>query len=423
MKNKLALQLIATIVVIITLITGILMPIYLYLQPKLFIEQEKHKMAVFSQRMKSVEPFDRESLKEFTQATGSLYRVYVIDEDLNPIYTSFQLGYQPNFVKNLFQNKLNRFKPNAEPHYVRLEDEPAVRLYTSHVVDGEKYYIHINYSLRSVTQTFDFSNKILGGVVAAFLVICSVALWLVISPSIKTVRNAIGVAKNISENNLSVRYQGRIPRNEIGDLALSINKMADTIQENINDLENYNFVLREDNRHMMEYEESRRMLLRNITHDLKTPLAVISSQVEMISTCKDPEKKEYYYQSAMEEIGKMSKMLTDVLKMTVTEHDMITQKSQHFDISELIDSLCDSNHAYVQSRHLELNRKITPGLSLCTIKEYVEFVFRNYLSNAVQNASKNSAITVTLEKSPYGIRLSVENQGSCISDELKDKID
>lgn len=246
--------------------------------------------------------------------------------------------------------------------------------------------------------------------------------FLAISPSVKSARKVTKVAKSISENNLSVRYEGAIRKDEIGELALSINKMADIIQENINNLENYNFILREDNLYMKEYEETRRMLLCNITHDLKTPLAVISSQVEMIAACDEQEKKDYYYRSAMEEISKMSKMLSDVLQMTIAEHNIVTKKAENFDVSEFITALCNSHDAYIKSQNLKLKTDIAKNLKLTTIKEYIEFVFRNYLSNAVQNADKSTEITVALREIGNVLRLSVENKGKNIPDDMKDKI-
>jgi signal transduction histidine kinase len=59
---------------------------------------------------------------------------------------------------------------------------------------------------------------------------------------------------------------------------------------------------------------------------------------------------------------------------------------------------------------------------LDTVKDYVEYVFKNYLSNAVQNAGKGTTITVSLNKRNDVIRLSVENQGKQIPDDLCDKI-
>ncbi len=422
MKNKLTIKLIITIVVFVTLVAVIMAPIYSYLQPKMYIKQQERYVAEFSDNLKAIEPFDRENLDEFVTNSRENYRVYVFDETFEPLYTSYQFGNNKKFLTQLFGNKMDSFKEDSLPYYTEIDNDPSIRLSTCCEKDGKIYYIYIKDSLSGVSLVFEFSNRILISVVVGYVIICSIALFLAISPSIKSVRKVTDVAKKISENNLSVRYQGKISKNEIGDLALSVNKMADTIQSNINNLENYNFVLQEDNRYMMEYEQSRHMLLRNITHDLKTPLAVISSQVEMISTCKEQEKKDYYYESAMEEIDKMSKMISKVLQMTVNERHVTSKKIQTIDISTLITQLCDSHNAYIKSCKLELKKEIVPNLHINTIKEYLEFVFRNYLSNAVQNAEKNTTITISLKKHINGIRLSVENIGSHIPDDMKEKI-
>ena len=422
MKNKLTLKLIVVIVATVALIAAIMAPVYFFLQPRMYIARQIRQVAEFSDKLKAVEPFDEASLQKFFTDSGATYRVYVFDENYDPLYSSFELGNNQKFLMKLFGDKADRFREDSEPFYSKVDDEPAVRLYTCCETNGKKYNIQIKDSLSGVGVVFDFSNKILGIVVIGYVIICSVVLFLAISPSVKTVKKVTEVAKNISENNLSVRYRGKARKDEIGELTRSVNKMADTIQENINNLENYNFVLREDNSYMKEYEKSRRMLLRNVTHDLKTPLAVISSQVEMISTCQEQEKKDYYYRSAMEEISKMNKMISDVLQMTVDERRLINKDTQELNISELISSQCDSRRAYIESRSLRLCTNITPGLMLNTVKDYVEYVFKNYLSNAVQNADKNTEITVELNKRRSAIRLSVENQGNQIPDDLCDKI-
>ena len=295
---------------------------------------------------------------------------------------------------------------------------------------GKTYYIQIKDSLSGVSDVFAFSNKILGFVVVGYILICSVILFLTISRSVNSVKEVTDVAKQISEKNLSVRYQGKIRSDEIGELrsdeigelAVSVNKMADTIQENINELENYNFVLREDNSYIKEFEQTRRLMLRNITHDLKTPLAVISSQIEMLNICEEQEKKDYYYQSAMEEIGKMNKMISSVLRLTTEERELIRKNARQTDVSELIGELCKSRRAYVESRELELIADIDPGLQISVVRDHVEHVFKNYLSNAVQNADRNTQIIVSLKQNRDAVRLSVENQGRQISDELGEKI-
>lgn len=422
MKNNLTFKLIAVITASVILLAGIMAPIYFYLQPKMYIDQETKRVAAFSDKLKAVEPFDTDSLGKFFNDSGVSYRVYVFDEAYNPLYSSFELGNNQKFLHRLFSDKMERFQADSQPYYAIIDDEPAVRMYTACDVGDKTYYIQIKDSLSGVREVFAFSNKILGFVVILYLIICSVALYLAISRSVKLVKEVTNVAKQISEKNLSVRYQGKVRNDEIGELALSVNKMADTIQENINELENYNFVLREDNSYIKEFEQTRRLMLRNVTHDLKTPLAVISSQVEMIATCKEQEKKDYYYQSAMEEINKMNKMISSVLQMTTEERELIHKDAQQTDVSALIGELCENRRAYVESRELGLVTDIDSGLQISVVRDHVEHVFKNYLSNAVQNADRNTIVKVSLKGNEKAVRLSVENHGMQISDELSEKI-
>ena len=58
MKNKLTFKLIVVIIVSVVLLAGIMAPIYFYLQPKMYIDQETERVAEFSDKLKAVEPFE-----------------------------------------------------------------------------------------------------------------------------------------------------------------------------------------------------------------------------------------------------------------------------------------------------------------------------------------------------------------------------
>lgn len=90
--------------------------------------------------------------------------------------------------------------------------------------------------------------------------------------------------------------------------------MEGKIQQNINDLNNYNYLLLRQNRDMAEFEDMRKKLVSNITHELKTPLAIISSQVELLQYEYDETKKDYYFSSILDEIDKMSLLISSILQ-------------------------------------------------------------------------------------------------------------
>ncbi|MEE0856162.1 MAG: hypothetical protein U0L58_02540 [Ruminococcus sp.] len=128
MKNKLTIKLIVVIVATVALIAAIMAPVYFFLQPRMYIARQIRQVADFSDKLKSVEPFDEASLEKFFIDSKENYRVYVFDEDYNPLYSSFELGNNQKFLMKLFGDKADRFQEDSEPFYSRVDDEPAVRL-------------------------------------------------------------------------------------------------------------------------------------------------------------------------------------------------------------------------------------------------------------------------------------------------------
>lgn len=117
--------------------------------------------------------------------------------------------------------------------------------------------------------------------------------------------------------------------------------MEGKIQQNINDLNNYNYLLLRQNRDMAEFEDMRKKLVSNITHELKTPLAIISSQVELLQYEYDETKKDYYFSSILDEIDKMSLLISSILQNSRMENRIqqaslcMTSLSDHFCRSSL----------------------------------------------------------------------------------------
>lgn len=103
-------------------------------------------------------------------------------------------------------------------------------------------------------------------------------------------------------------YSGELaldyPGNEWGEIMESLNCLSRTLYQDMSNLDNYYYLKKQQKRENVEKELVYKRISSNIAHQLETPLAIISSQVEMDSMEEDPEKREYYCQSIQEEIDK-----------------------------------------------------------------------------------------------------------------------
>ena len=197
--------------------------------------------------------------------------------------------------------------------------------------------------------------------------------------------------------------------------------MADTIQDNINSINNYTFLLKEDNEHLREYNRVRQSFVRNATHEFKTPLAIISSQVEMMNCTEDEAKKDYYYNSVLQEIQKMSELITSLLN---DPNDLRSESlaAPTIHLSQTIEELCDSCNGLMLTKKIVFKRDIEKDCNATITPENVEHVFNNFIMNAVRHTAPKAEIEVSLKQQDDICRLSVYNDGEPIPDAIIDKI-
>ena len=131
----------------------------------------------------------------------------------------------------------------------------------------------------------------------------------------KPIEDIARVSQKIAERDFSVRAKEYNNYQEINSLAHNFNTMTDQLQYYIQELED-----RKDS--LEQFNKMRNDFTANVSHELKTPLAVISSQIELLQTMGDKIDREYYFQSIREEVQKMSDMVGDLLNISSLEHKL-----------------------------------------------------------------------------------------------------
>ena len=168
--------------------------------------------------------------------------------------------------------------------------------------------------------------------------------------------------------------------------------------------------------------ESQREFVANISHELKTPLAVVSSQVEMLEIAGDKIDRSYYYSSIHEELDKMSRMVGELLDFSMLDNQMSSMEMSRVNVSEMIEYLLLRYDAMFRKNEIKVEQEIEKNCFAYGNRMYLERAVNNYLMNAFQHTEQGKRIRITLKKEKKQIRMEVYNDGEQIKEEQMDHI-
>ncbi|GEM_PF-578215 len=432
MIHKLSYRLPVYIMLVISFLTLIFIPVFIFFQKSMFIDVEKRRMSTFADGLTEVLPrADVEAIWNYIEENeAEEYRIRILDEKGQVVYNSSLNSNNNESGKEIspkHQFLPETYSEDAFPvEFSDVRSKPTykiIELKKKYTIEDADYYVYVRESLKNIDAFFSYSNKVLLYIIFFYTVIvCFLSILGLKRYFINPIEELSKVTEKVAGEDYSVRYTGRITEDEIGTLAHNVNYMVDAIQENINSLNNYNFLLNRQVEILNEQEELRKKMIARLTHELKTPLAIISSQVEMIYALENEARRQEYYNHAMEEIQKMSNTVTSVLNSSVYEQMLLQGDPVDTDLSKVIDTLFEKCRNYVESHNIQFSKEIEPSCVKYLYPEHTEHVFNNYLTNAIKNTGNGGRISVNLRKSKEAVRLSVYNFGRPILEKDGEKI-
>ncbi len=230
------------------------------------------------------------------------------------------------------------------------------------------------------------------------------------------------VAKRMSSLDFSAKINVR-SHDEIGTLGESMNELSGKLEDSIRELKNANLELSNDIREKEHIEEMRSEFLSHVSHELKTPLAIIQGYAEGIKSgvADDPETMQYYCDVISDEASKMNALVMKLINLNQLETgDDIS--IEHFDVTALISETIKNSSILLQDTRTSITFDETEPEYVWADSFMIEEVITNYLSNAIHHVSDDGDIRVWYEKKDGVLRVNVYNDGNNISDEDLEKI-
>ena len=167
------------------------------------------------------------------------------------------------------------------------------------------------------------------------------------------------------------------------------------------------------------FEQMRTEFLGNVSHELKTPIALIQGYAEGLKEgiSDDPESREFYCDVIMDEANKMNQMVRNLLTLNQLEFGNEEVTFERFDIVQLVKGVLQSCDILIQQKDVKVNCVMDESVHVWADEFKTEQVIRNYISNALNHVSGENIIEIRVEEKEQTVRVSVFNTGNPIPEE------
>ena len=166
-------------------------------------------------------------------------------------------------------------------------------------------------------------------------------------------------------------------------------------------------------------EELRTDFIANVSHEPKTPLAVMGNYATMLQRPGITEEEKNEYAKAISEASRrLAQLITNILKLNKLENQQIFPQTEEFDLGEqLCGCLLQFEDAWEQ-KELHIETDIEEGIRIRSDPELLSLVWNNLMSNAVKFTPKGGTVSVRLQTQGEWAAVSVADTGCGIKPEI-----
>lgn len=264
----------------------------------------------------------------------------------------------------------------------------------------------------------ELAQALLGGIpftAATAVVLCLVGAWLFSRHTTQPIIRIGKIAEKMADLDFGW-YCPDIRGDEIGALSASINEMSDKLRAALDELALRNSALTDEIALEKERERRRMLFFSGVSHELKTPVAVVIGQLEgmqkNIGVYKDREK---YLARSADILRSLSGFIKEVLAVSHLDISDETER-RPVNVSDAVRALAEEYSDYAESGSIALSADICGDIIVNGDERLLEKALGNIIGNAVSYTPDNGSVRVTLTDRG-GAVLTVENSPAHISEE------
>jgi signal transduction histidine kinase len=170
-------------------------------------------------------------------------------------------------------------------------------------------------------------------------------------------------------------------------------------------------------------ETLRTDFIANVSHELKTPLAVMGNYATMLQRPGITEEERQEYAKAISEAArKLAQLITNILKLNKLENQQIFPQPKEFDLGEqLCESLLVFEDAW-EAKNLNIETDIQENVRIRSDPELLSLVWNNLFSNAIKFTERGGSVSLSLKVEGEYAVVTVRDTGCGVSREVGERM-
>ncbi|MDR2042959.1 MAG: HAMP domain-containing histidine kinase [Clostridium sp.] len=242
--------------------------------------------------------------------------------------------------------------------------------------------------MESLRESAEIASRFLAYVGLIMVVVSGVVIWLVSGKITEPILELAKISERMIHLDFDVKYKG-YSRNETALLGENINKLSESLEKTIRELKTANNELAKDIEKKEQIDRMRKEFLSNVSHELKTPIALIQGYAEGLKEgiYDGSESRDFYCEVIMDESAKMNQLVQKLLTLNQLEFGNDVVQMERFDLVSLLRDHIQYADILTRQNGITVRMDEYPPIYVWGDEFKVEEVFRNYFSNAVNHCA------------------------------------
>lgn len=273
-------------------------------------------------------------------------------------------------------------------------------LYGTKLDDNQ--YLFVNTSLEPIDTTIDVLKNQFIIVSIIVIILGAIAAYFISKSLSKPITKLTKSAKELSNGNYNIKF-------DVESDILEIKELGNTLDYAKNE--------------MKKTDETRREILSNVSHDLKTPLTMIKAYAEMERDLDiSKEKHDNNMNIIIEEVDRLNILVNDILNLSKLESNMDTLNIEKLNLTDLINAILNRFKIFSYTKNYEFIFNYNKPLYIEADKQKLEQVIYNLIGNAINYTGKDQKVYINIIENKKNIRVEIKDTGKGIKKEDINKV-